>query len=107
MCPSLDRGYIVRRHVPAHDYALESRVCTRPRLGRHRLDVPDHAHVLPCVARLLLVCVCKFGSLGYGLSEGDLRTPGGTGDGVLALHTLDVNFEVELAHSRYDRLLVG
>jgi hypothetical protein len=64
----------------------------------------DHTRVLPRATCLLLVRVHQLRSLRNRFAECDLRTAGHAGNAVLALHSLNVNLKVELAHSRYDCL---
>jgi hypothetical protein len=101
--PSRPRD-LVARYVPALHDALERRVRARFAVSLHRLDVSDHPRVLPRATCLLLVSVRKLRSLHNHLAERDLRTPRRAGNAVLALHSLDLNHKVELAHSRYDCL---
>ena len=75
------------------------------RSSADRLDVAGDAAVLARAAGLLLVRVVEVGALGDGLAVGDLRAAVDELHAVLALHALDVDVEVELAHAGDDRLV--
>src|SRR3989304_4751527 len=71
---------------------------------RVRLEVAGDAAVLTRAARLLLVRIVVLDALGDGLAVGDLRRRHLHLDSVLALHALDVDLELELAHPVDDGL---
>lgn len=73
--------------------------------GAGRLHVPDDTGVISRTSSLLLESVVKVDLLGDGLAVGDLGLAGFAVDAILAAHTLDVNVEMELAHTRDDGLL--
>jgi hypothetical protein len=100
----LDRRDVVAWYVPAHYDALERCVRARFAISLRRLNVSNHMRVLPRATCSLLVHVRKLCSLRNHFAECDLRTPRRAGDAVLALHSLDINVEVELAYSQYDCL---
>ena len=95
------RDELARDHA-AHDLVLELEPGGVVR--RQWLDVAGHAPVLPAAARLLLVRVVVFAALGDGLAVGHLGLAGDDLAGVLALHALDVDLEVKLAHAADDGL---
>jgi len=73
-------------------------------IGRQRLDVADDAGELALAAGLLPVGVGEIGLARDGLAIRDLRLAGDDLALVLALHALDVDVEVKLAHAGHDGL---
>jgi hypothetical protein len=68
------------------------------------LDVAGHLAVLARAAGLLAVGVAVLAALDDGLAVLDLRAARNDHAVVLALHALDVDFEVKLAHAADDGL---
>ena len=96
----LDPGYVITRHIPAHYNDLERRVRARfaiSPIGSMCLITRAYRPSSP-------VRVRKLRSFGNRSAECNLRTAGRAGNATLALHSLDVNLAVELAHSRDDCL---
>ena len=106
--PLSQAGMNSRGIEPPDDVVLEL-VAGRV-LGGQRLDVARHLAVLAGAAGLLLVRVAELRVQSDRLAVGDLRLARDHLAGVLALHALDVDLEVQLAHAADDglgRLLVA
>jgi hypothetical protein len=100
----LDGWDELERNVASDHPILESSILPCLRVLFHGLDRPLHTTILTRSTSLLLVDVVELGWLGDGLSESNARFSDDAGDTVLALHTFDVDVEVELAHAGNDRL---
>ena len=97
----LDRGDELGRDRAAAHLVHELEVLVA--LGQG-LDVAGHAAVLAGAAGLLLVRVVELGALRDRLAVGHLRRARLDLAAVLALHALDVDVEVQLAHAGDDGL---
>ena len=95
----LDGGDVVGRDVASHDDVLELEVLARLRVLLHGFDVTNDASVLTRTACLLLMRVVVFGAFLDRLAICHLRLAGRALDVVFAAHTLDVDLEMELAHT--------
>src|SRR5215213_8404157 len=94
----------------ARDGAARDLVLEDEALARRGRDLQLGVAVLAPAARLALVALDALGRLRDGLAVGDLRLADVGLDAELALHAVDDNFEVQLAHAGDDGLaglLVG
>ena len=91
----LDGGDEVGGDAPADDFVDEFEAAPR----RQGLEPHADVGVLAAAAGLLDVLVLAVGDLGGGLAVGDFGSACGDLDLELALHAVDQDVEVELAHS--------
>src|SRR3954466_1190233 len=108
----VDRRDVLARDATTGDVVHELVARAGPGLGVDaRLDGDDHLRELAGTTGLLLVGVAVvLDLLADGLAVGDLRLADGRLDAELALHAVDQDLQVELAHAGDDRLaglLVG
>lgn len=97
-------GNVVRGDVATHDLVDELGVLARLLVHRHRFDEANDTRILASTARLLLVRVEEIRALRDRLAECNAGLAGRALDVVLALHALDVDLEVQLAHTGDDGL---
>ena len=104
----LDGGHVLVRNVLPFglvlEYVSQDRILRRNVLI-YRLNVANDSRVLPSTARLLLVQVVEFVLSADRLTIIDSRVADHNINVVLALDSLTVNEQMELAHARYDDLL--
>ena len=105
MLQRLDHALLDRRNkflgnIAAADVVFEFELAAR----RQRLDAQLHARVLSAAAGLLLVRVIVLGRLPNGLAIRHLRLADVRADVELALHAIDDDFEMQLAHAGENRL---
>lgn len=101
----LDGRNIVGGDVSTHDHILELRVLSVG-LEVHRFNEPDNTRVLTSTTGLLLVREVEVGTLGDSLPERHAWSAGCARDIILALHTFDVDLEVQFTHTGDDSLQV-
>src|SRR5262249_31640242 len=104
----LAEALVARRDVLTRDRAADDLVdelVVPHGVGRERLEVAADFRVLTGAAGLLLMRIGDLRAAGDRLAIRDLRLAGDDFAVVLALHALDVNVEVKLAHAADDGLL--
>jgi len=67
-------------------------------------DIPANLGVLTTTTTLLLVCVSELARAANRLAERHTRLANLDLDAILALHALNVDFEVQLSHAANDNL---
>ena len=97
LTPSRRAGMYSLRHRAADDLVLEHEAVAAAALGS---KTQLHFGVLTACRRLLLVRVVDLGRAADRLAVGDLRLADVRLDLVLALHAVDDDLEVQLAHAR-------
>src|SRR5271156_1234931 len=98
--PFLDPWHIFLRHGATDHCVLKDKAGAR----RQRLEAELDASELAGTAGLLLVRVVDFGRAGDRLAIGDLRRTDIGAHFEFALHTIDDDLEMQLAHSLDHRL---
>ena len=90
--------------VRTHDLVREDDILASFLVLLCGLNPSNNPTELTSTTGLLLVCIIEFGACSDGFTIGDTGLAGGALNVVLTAHTLNVNFQVELAHSRDDGL---